>query len=152
MGCDIHAVVQRRTGDTWETVTPPETMLGQYEKLPFEIRNYTLFGILAGVRSNEFPVIAEPRGIPADAGATYGTGDPEIAVSYLADDDKKWLGEHSHSWLTTAEIAAYDWSQASQWTDRKTVADEVGLDRWLPWLLSLADDPADVRLVFGFDS
>jgi hypothetical protein len=144
MGCDIHAIVQRRIGDRWETVTPPPEMLDPYGDLPFEFRNYELFAVLAGVRNyDNVTPIAEPRGLPDDAGVEQGTfGWPSGATSSRVELDGKWLGEHSFSWLTAAELSAYDWSGVQY----------VDPDDWLPWLLSLAEDPGDVRLVFGFDS
>lgn len=63
-------------------------------------RNYRLFTILAGVRSYEkFPVIAPPRGEPADIS-------PDTkAVSW-------W--DHTPSWLLLSEVLAYDWDASAK--------------------------------------
>ena len=142
MGADIHAVVQVRDGDTWKIVNTPAEMLDCGEA-PWELRNYTLFGVLAGVRDHDVTPIAEPRGLPDDLEI-----DPD---SDRADPclGGHWLGEHSHSWVTVAELAAYDLSE--QYAPWGTVGDASGIPRWLPYLLSLGK-PEDVRLVFGFDS
>ena len=90
MGCDIHLWVEQREADgKWHrVVTVPEpyrdpwlvksaaehkrgTPMSGYYRLGtlrrwFDDRNYTAFGILAGVRSSEFPTIAEPRGWTED--------------------------------------------------------------------------------------
>jgi hypothetical protein len=69
----------------------------------YTTRNYSLFAILAGVRNGlrgDFGPIAAPKGIPADAS-------PE--VTRLAAQRGEWV--HDHSWLTLAEIFAYDWTQ-----------------------------------------
>jgi hypothetical protein len=144
MGCDIHAVVQRRTSDRWETVTPPPEMLDEFGDLPFEDRDYALFAVFAGVRNRDnITPIAEPRGLPDDIEAqgeqTWPLGVRESRYRV----DGKYMGDHSFSWLTAAELAAYDWGSVHRYVD---VSD------WLPWLLGLADDPSDVRIVFGFDS
>ena len=62
----------------------------------------------------------------------------------------KWLGQHSFSWVSAAELVGYDWSKPSRHSPGETLFDDTGVGRWLPWLLSFAD-PAEVRVVFGFD-
>ncbi len=83
MGCDIHAVFQAKRDGRWQDV---ESM---YE----EGRDYELFAWLAGVR-DRFGIgpISDPRGLPADFDIRDET------------HNDKWLGDHSHSWLTAAEI------------------------------------------------
>lgn len=92
MGCDIHAVFQAKKNGRWIDVE------SEYD----ERRHYFLFAWLANVRNGygfagvptHDPVspIAEPRGVPK--GLT------------LENDEHngKWLGDHSHSWLTADEI------------------------------------------------
>jgi hypothetical protein len=148
MGCDIHVVVQRRDGDRWSVVDPPAELTRTYETWSFPVfedRNYGLFGVLAGVRDPNVAPIAEPRGLPDDAGVMFdGDGYPEI--------NGKWLGQHSFSWVSATELVGYDWSKPSRYSPGETLFDDTGVGRWLPWLLSLADDPAEVRVVFGFDN
>ena len=102
MGCDIHGVLQTRYGqnDTWRTECEIERG-----------RNYRLFAVLAGVRNGygfagvktHDPVgpIAEPRGLPGDF---ERDGDEH---NWYFDERKTWMGDHSFSWLTLAEMK--DW-------------------------------------------
>jgi hypothetical protein len=79
-------------------------------------RNYDLFAQLADVRNGSgcagidtgdgFIPIAERRGLP-EGMSEWPDGEDE-------EGDNVWLGDHSHSWLTLAELLAYD-------TERGTV-------------------------------
>lgn len=86
---------------------------------PFKRRNYDVFAMLANVRNGRgfagcdtgdgFVPISEPRGLPDDV-------TPEVRA-----ESDKWGGDgHSHSWLTLAELLAYDWNQTTRhrgWVD-----------------------------------
>lgn len=118
MGCDIHLAVERREGGEWKRVDPkPDQyepwLVELYEKNPaglprhvtrswYSERNYSAFAILAGVRQRGagFVPISEPRDLP-----------PDISRAAQYDDDDMGLGDHSHSWLTLAELLAFDWQQ-----------------------------------------
>ena len=152
MGCDIHLAVEVRTDGRWQRVLPPpeardpwyveEAALGKtwaialVDKTWYSDRNYELFSILAGVRGNQEP-IDEPRGLPGDMS-------PEVAAlqGYMPDDIS--LGDHSHSWLTLAELQAYPWPFRTR--------HDAFCTRVLPALAKLGAAPQDVRIVFGFDS
>lgn len=106
MGCDIRAAIERRVDGHWRADHPLELD-----------RNYHLFGILAGVRRHHEP-IAQPRGLPADLDPascskpwhkdpTHRYYDPKY--SCLGGEDE--FGDHSHSWLTLAELRTYGWDQ-----------------------------------------
>jgi hypothetical protein len=89
MGCDIHLVVEKRNGNQWERVLPPDEVRDPWlveqsaqetgesrwyrdrvKVTWFDDRNYNLFAILAGVRNNfDFEPISEPRGLPNDLSA-----------------------------------------------------------------------------------
>lgn len=136
MGCDIHMFceVYNESMAEWETV-------GQVFKNPWydkkclvtvdadghsfkqrytmeptgDARDYDLFGILANVRNGTWgePLkpISEPKGFPEDASP------------YVKKKKERW-GEdgHSHSWLSIAELAGYDWQQKikkSAYVDKK---------------------------------
>ena len=127
MGCDIHMAVERRIGDRWERVLPPESardpwlvsqaakagddgwMAKWYPKRAevtwYGGRNYTLFGVLAGVRDSNVVPIAEPRGLPDDMSPDV------VALIEDYDSDDIDLGDHSQTWLLLSEILAYDWDQ-----------------------------------------
>ncbi len=113
MGCDIHAIVQRKNSDdVWETIELPEHVSSALHQ-----RDYDVFAILAGVRGDITP-ISEPRGLPEDFESTqdeYGTvfagADPIVRD---ADGDlisyDRYMGDHSYSWLTLAELNEYSWA------------------------------------------
>lgn len=113
MGCDIHLFVERKVDGKWISAdkwTPyPYREEGDvkqfwvaYDDRFYRDRNYDLFGMLANVRNgvwgDGFNPIAAPKGLPCDVS-------PEVKREY-----SDW-GEdgHSHSWLTLAELKAYDW-------------------------------------------
>lgn len=97
MGCDIHVYAEVQENGKWKRSDL---------EVPDD-RNYWTFGILANVRNgygfagvdtgDAVRPISEPRGLPADR-ATF-------------DDDDVWLGDHSFSWLTLAELKAYPMDQ-----------------------------------------
>lgn len=124
-------------------------------------RDYTLFGVLAGVRSNEYDPIDSPRGLPL--------GCPKELEDYI---DKAWGDSaHSRSWLSLAELnrAVRNKKKYPKW---ETFVDEYGrkakskdfygphvaLKEFRDCVRTFAnadcyyDDPEDVRVVFFFDS
>lgn len=132
MGCDIHGVWEVRVERGHE---PGEWVQWQNAGDISDDRSYHRFTILAGVRrgitekrGDEFAVIAEPRGIPKDAGET---------ARCLLDYES---GLHSVSWVTLAELVA-NGNPAIQ-----GLIDEGALLR--------RDGRTDdqIRMVFGFDS
>lgn len=62
-------------------------------------RNYELFGILAGVRRPDMPMIAPPRGAPAD-------------ISFAVLSANSW--DHTPSWVTVREVLEYDWDRSAE--------------------------------------
>jgi len=109
MGCDIHIVAQRREDGQWRNVSA-EFSEGP---APFDWRSYGLFGFLADVRNySAVPPIAEARGLPSD---------------FKMDDEEDWLGDHSHSWLSVQELAAFDYD--AQLEDRR-VARQIASGLW----------------------
>jgi hypothetical protein len=129
MGCDIHLKVERRVNGKWECVESLSPRpcswcdgAGHYKNRPldkcyscsgsgaqsgpYRDRNYTVFSVLAGVRNDGYvKPIATPRGLPDG----------------IADDGE--YGDHSFSWLTLAELRAYDWHQSIHdegWVDAET--------------------------------
>lgn len=107
MGCDIHMYVERQKKDgSWVRVSNSKAPKHPYydpnadpqHKEYFDRpewdtgRDYTLFGRLAGVRTNVFP-IAEPRGVPSDI--SKGTNKDWI------EGQSDW---HSASYFTAKEL------------------------------------------------
>ncbi|MCL1918887.1 MAG: hypothetical protein FWG14_11310 [Peptococcaceae bacterium] len=93
MGCDIHLYVEKQVNNKWVFVNEA-FWLG---------RNYWLFAILADVRNmNRGCVpITRPKGIPNNV-----TSEVQKAA-----EDWRSAHSHSHSYLTLAEIVAYNWTQ-----------------------------------------
>ena len=119
MGTDIHAVWQKKTDAGWEDVT---SKWDQY-------RHYMLFAWLGNVRNgygfagipthNAIHFLSSKRGFPED---------------FVLDDEIQefhngaWMGDHSHSWLSSDEIlkAAENLGQ----TLRTGVVDRETFDQW----------------------
>jgi len=86
---------------------------------PWRERNYDVFGMLAGVRSDEWKIISNDRGFPKDIATKFDIdGDP---------DDVWWPGDHSYGFATLAELQAYDWWQT------KIAYGVVGLSVFARW-------------------
>lgn len=146
MGCDIHLHVEVQTARNWELVKPWwqctycegraitrdgvcfECRGQNVERSFYVARNYTLFGLLAGVRGIG-PPITEPRGIPIDI--SWFLGD-------LWGEEK--LDCHTPSWLRYSEL--------------REVENNPAWDFALEKLKMLADifGPDRVRIVFWFDN
>ena len=156
MGADIHAYAEVLDSDgTWVLSDWRDDLH----------RDYGLFGFLADVRNySHVPVISEPRGLPGDASG-------EVRTEY----DEWGMGAHSTSWVTLAELLAFDYGQ--MFWDRR-VTKQTGPNSWdgaalaepgegeiislrefLPaQFFTMLDElaqlgaPEDVRLVFYFDN
>lgn len=116
MGCDIHAVIERRQatyGDRHEWLNSGDPDIG---------RNYEMFAVLAGVRNYDgIAPITEPRGLPSFKGwERFSDGEKWLSFHSWSDKPCREMVEwaerydsdgHSHSWLTLAEIKAYDTEQ-----------------------------------------
>lgn len=118
MGCDIHMVAQFKNGDEWQTAKWPNEYFGKWADASEETvevydgRNYDLFAMLASVRNGEgfagidtgngFVPISKPKGFP------------EGFVLIDGSHEDAWMGEHSFSWLSLAELEAYDWDQTTK--------------------------------------
>lgn len=203
MGCDIHGYVEVFDGEKWGTVdvlvwpekrTRVEELLGKeclWAGTLFDFRSYSMFSVLADVRnglSSVFsskptghvaPVIAEPRGIPADASAEAkaeasdwgcdGHSRSYLTLKDLQDFDldqsiefRGWVGkEYYEKWDQEKQPMPDSWSGGvspedeyvcAAWT--VPVKDACGwwFDKVLPALAALAEDPEHVRIVFWFDN
>ena len=152
MGTDIHTYVEVRREGKWELETrlvfeADPYMRERYGAVggsrPFNWRSYAMFGVLAHVRRNDGPCIAKPRGWPDDVSPALEAMRDEI--------------EHTPSYLTLAELVAFDYDQP--WTPYpdepqcNTVRIVLGT-RFFEDLevLKQLGDPKDVRMVFFFDS
>lgn len=116
MGTDIHGVFQRHSAGAWEDIP------SNYE----QNRDYQLFAVLANVRNGYGfagvptgePVkpIAAQRGLPVDF-VMVDDSHPLRVLEHMDPRRRKyheegepvevWMGDHSHSWLTGAEMLAW---------------------------------------------
>lgn len=155
MGADIHLVTQVRQPDgTWRDVEPDYRCpacqgTGKYGTSPacawcggsgkggqYDWRDYRIFALLADVRNGDgVEPLAAPRGLPADFDVDDARGPNHLEHGGM------WMGDHSHSWLTVAELSAHqDWPE-----------DAMFAQDFLPAIAKLGE-PDAVRIVFGFDN
>lgn len=124
MGTDISFFVERRKKGRWVSCDKWELIKdGDFRDLYcvvksgtnfYNERNYDLFAILADVRNgygfagldtgDGFKFIAEPRGLPNDMSS-------DLAEN--AEWEVEVFGGRTPSWLTVAEIMAFDWTQTT---------------------------------------
>jgi len=164
MGCDIHAFVEIKKGDNWESLKEPVFKLDEYDRNAtgtthtvklFNFRNYGLFGFLANVRNYScIPPIAARRGMPESPGI-------EIAREYER-------ARHSFSWVAANELLSFNYDASFE--DRRdmdgnsdTLPEGQGVivtyreflgSRFFDDLEAIRrlGEPTNVRLVFCFDS
>ena len=164
MGTDIHGVFQRQDSGKWVDVP------SNYE----QDRHYQLFAVLAdvrngygfaGIKTGE-PVrpIADPRGYPEDFQVdedshviqTLDIIDPRRRQWHdVADDMAVWMGDHTHSWLTSTEMLK--WFQSAphvirtglltrqeyqQWNHDGAPSSWCG-DSWGPNIVKIHDNAID---------
>lgn len=110
MGCDIHVFIEKKEGDIWKKVPDEFGPKHEFYKSPninndnwnincWDVtRNYSLFGMLAGVRSFDVRPIADPRGLPKDTSE-------EIRVKF--SKEIKNYGCHTPSFFTLQELLKY---------------------------------------------
>lgn len=137
MGTDIHGIFQKRTPAGWVDVTT------DYD----ERRDYQLFSVLAGVRNGYgFAGVPtgevvqptdKPRGLPADFPIDGKDAHPVTTVELMGwrskhhEEGEKvevWMGDHSHSWLTGAEILA--WAEKAPTVTKTGILDREVYDTW----------------------
>lgn len=147
MGCDLHSHVEvyDRDKKRWDKVymyAPDPWNFGKLREVePYVGRSYTMFGVLAGVRSMTEPIV-QPRDIPIDASS-----------GVLEDwaNDSSWC--HTPSWLTLAELrlAAKDKKRYNK-EERRSLRPLInGIDFMIDssWLFK---EDSEVRVVFYFDN
>lgn len=105
MGCDIHSHAERKNGSKYEELAEPA---------PFDWRDYGMYAFLAGVRNySAIPTLAAPRGLPDD-----------LSPSTREDYDHWDLDAHSASWLSLAELLAFNYDQSVE--DRRVMRNGNG--------------------------
>lgn len=128
MGADIHGWIEVKESDGDWT--------GCYLSIPLGPRNYLLFGLLAGVRALEDPLV-QPRGLPDDVCS--------LMRGYVKD-----MGmEHSLTYLSLSELKKVrqrykKFSKAHNYSGQ--------LDALDMWIGAMEAVKRKTRIVFGFDS
>lgn len=136
MGCDIHLWVETRAhadapwqlrapefrccwckgrGYIWVATEPCYFCAGGRTVTRFDVRDYLLFAMLAGVRNNhDVAPISEPRGLPPDASDALCTllgrsmlEEAPYQKPAVPGREHAYPGDHSGSWVTVAEIDRY---------------------------------------------
>lgn len=108
---------------------------------PYNGRNYTLFGVLAGVRDNSMDMISEDlRGLPDDVSEE------------IYELSNEWdMDGHSHNYLYLDEILNSEYYKMSD-----DELDDIGLGthffRDTVNSISELGDSKDIRIVFWFDN
>lgn len=135
MGCDIHAVFQKKTKDgCWEDV----------QSLWDQDRCYLLFAWLGDVRNmGGIKSLSSRRGIPGDfivdcCNYHKTSVKPYPGMCIESDDPFIFIGDHSFSWLSGDEIL-------------NTKAPD-GLEYFTDEIRRLVKEHGEIRMVFGFDS
>jgi hypothetical protein len=142
MGCDIHFYVEKKVEGKWQPVKGPNRWYKKFdgegrlslEGWAYSGRNYSLFALLADVRSyGEENAIDDPRGVPNDMSDT------------LEEAYQRWDGDgHSHSYFTVSELKEHE-------TELESVSPGFGMI--IQKLETLSEgDPDNVRTVFWFDN
>lgn len=145
MGCDIHLHVEILIQGNWIELYPTDLTTPFRQDVPnsplanywYTGRNYSLFGVLADVRTRELAPICEPRGLPEDV------TDP-VALSLTH------LDYHSSSWIRLDEWLSYDFMgliEHSLWV-HTTNPQEIERTRYLlrqgmPITLPWEDNPPE---------
>ena len=134
MGCDIYCYREERDEfGVWRHVGG-ENFHG--DPAEFEVdRNYWVFGALGfNYTLDDIEAIAEARGLPDDVSDEV-KGECAVCGRY----GRPGMFGHHHSWVTLAELNAYNFDGASTF--------QGAINR----LRESTKHPDDVRLVFWFD-
>lgn len=127
MGCDIHLFVEKYDGNKWVSMDNwkmekecdfcdkdeikdcqeydcngkiERFTYSRYEDLFYTGRNYSLFGILAGVRDSKMKMISDEKGFPDDAS-------DEVSKYF-----ESWgCDAHTPSYLSLKELVEYPWDE-----------------------------------------
>jgi len=104
MGCDLHFFVEQKFDDTWEQVSSNEGPYDEYMKQNewYNYRNYSLFGLLAGVRKSFSKQIAnEYSRLPENLSKV-------LRKSYDAGRDDY----HTARCISLKELIDFPWEEA----------------------------------------
>jgi hypothetical protein len=176
MGCDIHPIVEVRKNGKWKQVDYDYNM----DLDGLGARNYRLFSVLADVRNSyNITPISSPRGLPEDfvhehrynhsvGYDTNSLGDHSFSwltlkeiLDYSWDKivpQKKFVTKEFYkTWdgQTPPHTTFFSHTDGIEVEWNESVRDLVGKYFWdnvIPDLQKLANNPEDIRIVFGFDN
>lgn len=144
MGCDIimHSQIKKEGKWVWHDLNI------------FDDRNYTLFGILSGTRSDEFEPIAEMKGFPEDSEDKLRTDQHPYDIDNVTVSGVD-LGYAGISYLSLAELESFDWHQQRRKNDPDfgLMSDGSFYTHVMAYLRACAENyggPENVRIVFGY--
>lgn len=175
MGCDITIVVEYRDGadDNWKRIDIANPYARKRDDgrpvylTPYDGRNYALFGILAGVRSNELKQIDDIRGLPMDCDPKtreeYETPDYGYfgASYYTLEELLLWAKDKSNFYIMSPEEMEYYDIEPKDREEMECFSDMArsSLYRLIYGAETLASAveeqyllSRDVRIVFWFDN
>ncbi len=144
MGADIYMHSQAKDNGKWVW----------YDHNIYDGRNYTLYGILCGMRGNEFKPIADWKGFPEDSEDKLKVNSDPYDLDSITELGIN-LGYVGVSWLTLTELKSFDWKQKIP--GRMDCYNSM--EEWdfvlevLPYLEAVAEKfggSDNVRIVFGF--
>jgi hypothetical protein len=146
MSRDVYMYAEKRVAEAWELAEEPElyvhTVFGletgeqwyEPQTCYFESGRRSFFDVLVKPEWYPDPVksFGEPRGLP-----------PDMSPILRAHAERRMDWSFYHSWLSLAELLAFDWMETHV-EDAREFADTV-----LPALREFGA-PEDVRVVFWF--
>lgn len=134
MGCDIHVMIEY-AGYVKQCGTTVWRGFGSGHFNPG--RDYTMFGVLAGVRDDSVEQIVSLRGLPEDKGYA-------ACEAYDGDEDL-----HSHTWLSVDEYAqAYATRMMACGYGPPDTAYEI----IMVTLMAFKERDVEARLLIAFDN
>ena len=135
MSCDIHMQVEEQFDGEWLYAPYPEEEV-------YSMRNYFLFGLLAGVKGTER--FFYPKGFPLDS---------SVEVANMYEYDKENF--HTPNFLTFPEILRQDWHKTIIETvdgeDFEFTFAQKCPEFWIKTVPLLAQ-MGESRIVFWFDN
>lgn len=149
MGCDIHMILQAKGphDKMWSTYILPDKYVG---------RDYSFFGILAGVRSIEYEPVSGPKGLPDDLTIPLQDRLEALLIETHLDPDNPEY--HSQTYLSMTEIDEYleekleDMTYFKEGSDYDPVPEMKKLRELHDFMKHFKVRGGEVRLVMGFDN
>lgn len=156
MGADINGFVEVRKNNKWVKLeTPHFTYTDGNDEMPFNWRNYAMFGFLSNVRNDsQSGYISEPKGLPLDSDYLETLKHDTIFFKETLREEIESNGKGS-SFVTLKELLSFDYSK--RFFDARHGV-ETSYSDFLSegFFLHIEEmkqlgNPSDVRFVFWFN-